>query len=304
MIPRGPLIVVLIVVELAILGGMVRAVRGGSSVPWVATHTDEPQSTTLVPGQFVEGGRHQTFDTGAHPSLIVDIGYADLTILARAGSQMDAGVSKSEMFGVFRATAPITAQQDGNTVRIVKTHDDAFSIGDDRMVTVLVPPGTDVTVVNAGDIKVTGLRGNASIKGVGNGSVTVVDYAAPMLHVETSNGHISLQRVVTARLDADTSNGAIEGTGLQVHDGNVVTSNDHVSLGFAAGTDTLVTAETSNGTVRTAGFPASSATVTHGGGDDDDDDDGPSSQTLRIGAGTGRLDVHSSNGNIDLSQEG
>jgi hypothetical protein len=304
MIPRGPLIVVLIVIELAILGGMVRAVRGGSPPPSFVSHTD-PVPASLVPGQFVEGGAHKTFDTGAHPALIVDIGYADLTILARAGSQMDAGVSKSEMFGVFRATAPITAQQDGATLRIAKTHDDGFSMGDDRMVTVLVPPGTDVTVVNAGDIKVTGLRGNASIKGVGNGSVTVVDYDAPMLHVETSNGHISLHRVVTARLDADTSNGAIEGTGLQVHDGNVVTSNDHVSLGFAAGTDTLVTAETSNGTVRTAGFPASSATATHAdASDDDDDDDGPSSQTLRIGAGTGRLDVHSSNGNIDLNQEG
>jgi hypothetical protein len=303
MIPRGPLIVVLIVVELAILGGMVRAVRGGVSVPSIVQHDDRTPAT-LVPGQFVEGGASRTFQTGDHPVLIVDIGYADLTILARAGSQMDASVSKSEMFGVFRATAPITGQQDGRTLRIEKTHDDAFSIGDDRMVTVLVPPGTDVTVVNAGDIKVTGLRGNASIKGVGNGSVTVVDFDAPMLHVETSNGHISLHRIAAARLDAETSNGAIEGTGLQVHDGNVVTSNDHVDLGFVAGTDTLVTAETSNGTVRTAGFPTSSATATHAGSDDDDDDDGPSSQTVRIGAGTGRLDVHSSNGDIDLSQEG
>jgi hypothetical protein len=304
MIPRGPLIVVLIVIELAILGGMVRAVRGGSPGPSVVEHADAPQAPR-VPGQFIEGGPHKTFETGAHPALIVDIGYADLTILARPGSQMDAGVSKSEMFGVFRATAPIAAQQDGSTLRIVKTHDDAFSIGDDRMVTVLVPPGTNVTVVNAGDIKVTGLRGNASIKGVGEGSVTVDDYDAPMLHVETSNGHIYLHHVVAARLDADTSNGAIEGTGLQVHDGSVVTSNDHVSLGFAAGTDTLVNAETSNGTVRTAGFPASSATVGHGdAGDGDDDGDGPTSQTVRIGAGTGRLDVHSSNGDIDLSQEG
>jgi hypothetical protein len=38
--------------------------------------------------------------------------------------------------------------------------------------------------------------------------------------------------------------------------------------------------------------------------EDDDDDDSSTAKTVRIGAGRGRLDVHASNGSINLSQEG
>jgi hypothetical protein len=76
-----------------------------------------------------------------------------------------------------------------------------------------------------------------------------------------------------------------------------------VSLGFANGADTTITAGAANGHVRVSGFAATAAYVR--GGDDGDDDDGSSAEkTVRIGAGSGRLDVRASNGSIDLSQEG
>jgi hypothetical protein len=307
MIPRGPLIVALIVVEIAIVGGMVRAVTGGPAFPAMTVTLPVTAAAPPVPfvpsgDAFVEGGAHKLFATGPHPTLTVDIGYADLTILARDGSQIDASVSPSEDFGYLRETAPITGRKSGDTVRIETRHSSGFTIGDNRMVTVLVPPGTYVNVQRAGNIKVAGIRGDSSIKSVGNGRVTVDDYDAPTIRIETSNGDIVLNRVSTANLSVNTSNGSIDGTELNVRDGSVATSNDSVRLGFAAGTNAVVNAETSNGTVHLFGFPAGTPTVRRSSSDDDDDDD--AYQTVRIGAGAGRLDVHASNGNIDLSEAG
>jgi hypothetical protein len=311
MIARGPLIVALIVVELAIVGGMVRSVSGDSSLPAMTMPFPAAPAISVAAGPFaaggdafIESGPHKIFEGGAQPTLVVDIGYADLTIIARSGSQIDASVAKSTDFGFLQAKAPITAHQDGDTVRIGTHHGSDFSIGDDRMVTVLVPLGTRVNILEGGNIKVTGLRADASMKSVGNGSVTVDDFDAPTLRLETSNGDISLHRVATGNLNVDTRNGSIDGTELRVHDGSVVTSNDSVQLGFAAGTDSVVTAETSNGAVHLFGFPAGTETASHASSSDDDDDDDSASQTVRIGAGTGRLDVHASNGNIDLRQAG
>jgi len=157
-------------------------------------------------------------------------------------------------------------------------------------------------VVNAGDIKANGLRADGSFNSIGNGSVTVGDYDAPALHVAASNGHIFLHQIVASSLDATSSNGRVEGTGLQVRDGSVE-GDGRVTLGFAAGTDTLVTARTSNGRISVSGFSAAASFTTRPKSSDDDDDDSPS-QTVRVGAGNGHFDVHSSDGNVILSQEG
>jgi len=288
MLPRAQLLAVLVVIELAIVGGMVNAVRG-----------DQPGPSLLPGPRLVEDGPHQVFYAGAHPSLTVDIGYADLTILTRSGAQVDVAVSKSTDFGPFRATAPITARQDGGTIRIATTAGRGWSVGDDRMVTVLVPPGTQVAVINAGDISATGLRAEASFHAVGRGSITIADFDAPTLRVTASNGPISLQQIITTRLDATSRKDRVEGTALQVRDG-LIESDDAVSLGFAPGADTMLTAQTSGGVVRAAGFAVVPSVITASKGSDDD----ASSQILRIGTGAGHLDVHSRSGDIDLSQQG
>jgi hypothetical protein len=174
-------------------------------------------------------------------------------------------------------------------------------MGDDRMVTVLVPPETQVTVVNAGDIKATGLRAEATLNSIGNGSVTVDDYDAAALHVSSSDGPIVLHQIVAPRLDATSSSDRIEGTALQVRDG-IVESDGRVTLGFATGADTLVTAKASDGKIHLMGFDAAASGAPGRSSSDDDDDS--SSQTVRVGSGDGRLEVHSSDGNITLDQEG
>jgi hypothetical protein len=271
------------------------AVRGGQTGPSWAWAGD-----TAVPGpHLIEGGPHQIFDTGAHPALTVDIGYADLTILTSKTPRIDVGLSAAPAFGFFGTSAPIAARDDGGTIRISTIHTPRWSTGDDRMVTVLVPPDTEVTVVNAGDIRADGLRAEASFNSIGSGSVTIDDYDAPTLRA-TSKGPITLHQVAAPHLDATSRDDRVEATALQVRDGTIE-SDDWVTLGFVRGADTVVTAETKDGKVKVSGFDADASVANDRKRDDDDDS---SSQTVRVGDGDGRLYVHSSDGDITLAQEG
>jgi hypothetical protein len=297
MISRSQLIAVLVALEVVIAGEMILAIRGDQPPQWSAWHSGAAEASG---SNLAEGGSHQVFAAGSHPVLNVDIGYADLTIRTGDASQIDVSVSKSTDFGIFRGKGPITAAKDGETVRIEAGEGHNWSVGDDRMVTVIVPPNTRVTVVKAGNIKAEGLRADASFSSVGNGTVTIEDYDARSLSVSASDGRITLQRVAANHLDATASDGRIEGSGLQLRDGNIESSDGRVSLGFAQGTNTLVNAETSDGKIRVSGIPGAASSETAKSSDDDED---ASSRSVRIGAGEGRLDVRSSDGNIYLNQE-
>jgi putative adhesin len=294
---RGSLITALVAIEFAIVGEAAVALHAGQPAPSSAQHT---AAQTASGPHLVEGGPHQIFDAGAHPALTVDIGNADLTILTSKKPQVDVSVSASTAYGILRAKAPITAREDHETIRIATTEGRRWSVGDNRMVTVVVPPETRVTVVNAGDIRANGLRSEAAFNSTGAGSITVEDYDAPALRVASSNGRISMHQIVAARVDATSSDGRVEGTALQVRDGSIE-SNGPVTLEFATGADTLVSANTDNGRVSVAGFLAA-ASVASGSNSGEDGADGSSSRTVRVGAGNGRLDVHSSDGNINLAR--
>jgi hypothetical protein len=291
---RGTVIAAIVVAEFAIVGFAVAAVRG-VEVPL----SFAPRYETRAPsdGRLVEDGPHATFEMGAHPTLTVNIGYADLTIRP-AKTAIDASVNASSTLGILNATAPILARRDGDSVTIA-TAVQGWSTGDDRMLTVLVPPQTEVTVIRAGDIKANGLRAEASFKSVGEGSIAIEDYDGPALSVESA-GRISLRRVVASRLDAESSDDRIEGSGLQVRDG-AIESDDRLTLGFTPATDTLITAEARNGRISVSGFgaAASAASVVKSGDDGDDS----SSRTVRLGSGRGNLEVRSSDGNIVLAQD-
>jgi hypothetical protein len=245
---------------------------------------------------LVEGGPQKSFPVLFHPTLTVSIGYADLTILTHSGSTIDVSVSKSDGFGPMRSTEPISASSSGESVHITKPADPGFSMGDDRLVTVVVPPSTQVTILDAGDIRVSGLRAEAAISSVGSGSVTVDDYNAPALRVTTPNGLIALHQVTVNHIDVASRNDRIDATSLSVRDGTIE-ADDTVTLGFAPGTNTTLTAQTSDGAIHLTGFPDASAPTKNSDGDDDS-----AVQTVRVGNGAGRVDVHSNSGNINLNQ--
>jgi hypothetical protein len=299
MITRSQVVAGLLAIEIAVVGAAVVAIRGSDPASSSTETVHVPVPRIASGSHLVEGGPARTFDAGDHPALSVDVGYADLTILPNKAPQIDVSVSASSAFGMLRATDPIGASEDAGTIRIATNGQGGWSAGDDRMVTVLVPPETKVTVVSAGDIKASGLRAEASLNSVGRGSVTVEDFDAPALHV-AANERILLQQVVAPRLDVTSDDGHVIGSELQVRDGSVE-SDGRVTLGFAAGSDTLVTAEASDGKIGVTGFAGVPTLPTVRKSDGDDNDS--SSQTVRVGAGEGHLDVHSSDGNITLAQE-
>ena len=299
MASRGTVVAGLVGLQIFVVGMAVVAVMGGVPTPSFAYRVLGPHAPgpDLANGSdLAVGGPHHVFDVSPKPSLEVDIGYADLTILtSTAATKVDVSLGGDPDALPFSVNSPIAVRRVGDTIRVAKASS-RWSTGDDRMVTVVVPPDTHVDVVNAGDIKATGLRSDASFSSIGSGSVTVEDFDGTTLRA-SSRGRVLLQRVVAAHLDARSRDDSVEGSGLQVRDGSIE-SDDRANLGFAAGSDTLVSAVAEDGKILASGFP-----------DDDDpavrksDDRDTSTRTLRIGSATGRLEVHASDGNIVLTQE-
>jgi hypothetical protein len=294
MVQRLPLIAALVIIEIAIVGGAFIAIRGGAPVGWSLHqhHHDGDRGTG--------SGSSYSFVTGAAPALTIDVGYADVAIVAQPGGNVGVSVPGDQLPAFMGPLPPITATANGDAVHIVAQKGHWSMFGDPRVVRITVPGAARVTIENAGNISATGLRGEASFSSV-RGDITVDDFNAPALHLAASDGHMMLHAIVADRLDATSSNGHVEATGLQVRDGRVISDNGRITLGFRPGADTLVSAATSNGRIKVSGLAA--AAVVRTGGDDDDDDDS-NTRTVRVGAGDGRLDVHASNGNINLNQEG
>jgi DUF4097 and DUF4098 domain-containing protein YvlB len=315
MVQRPTLIAVLIGVEVAIVIGMFGAVRGG----WVPSPFVFSSAGAAVPA----GGHDWSFTAGPHPAVTVSIGHADLTIETRPGPQ----IAVSVVPGIeIHSSGPISARDDGGMIRVTAANAEGAShfYVDDRNIHVIVPPETRVIVEQAGDIDARGLRAAASFES-SHGDITIRDFRGPLsatssdgrleisdadcptLYVASSNGRVTLTRVTAAQIDASSSNGRVEGTALQLHDGHVSSLNGRVSLGFAGGADTTVSAASSNGHVHVSGFtsgPVTSSVKRAGDDEDDDDSNSSSATTVRVGAGSGRLNVHASNGSINLSQEG
>ena len=311
MIPRSTLIAVLVGVEMALVFGMVVSVGGGPSARLGRPGSPAGAAVLKSPSSFLAGD---------HPALAIDVGMADVVIDAVPGTRIDVAVSDADRH--IGSSAPITVRDDGGTVRIMAAETDAWSfLGDSRTVHISVPPATAVVVANAGNVTATGLRADATINsgahfhrddGItvrdfrgsltaasSSGNLEVIDADCLELHVTSDNGRLTLTRVRARKIDASSSNGRVNGTGLQLHDGRVASSNGRVSLGFAPGADTTVSAASSNGRVNVSGLSVGGTQNVNG-----DDDDSTTAKMVRVGAGGGRLDVRSSNGSIDLTQEG
>jgi hypothetical protein len=308
MVQRGTLIAVLVGIELALVVMMIQAVHPGNAAPWHAAAMRGFHGP-IGHERSRNGSSKYAFTAGANPSVTVDIAYADLTIERGDAQGITVDVPRAGWHGFGSSAPPITARQQGDGVIVSAPHG-SWTFSDDRMVTIAVSPGTRVTVQNAGNITATGLRADASFNS-NNGTVTVDDFNAPSLHVATSNGRLRLHNIVAPRFDVSSGNGGVDGTALLVRDGRVDSSNGQISLGFVRRADTLVSASSINGRVSVMGFNVSDAVAPAaakaGAGDRDGDENDAGSapaKTVRIGAGSGRLDVHASNGNINLSQEG
>jgi len=292
MVQRPTLIAVLIGVEVALVIGMAGAVRGG----WGPSPSVFSSASAGMPA----AGRDWSFAAGPHPAVTVAIGHADLTVETRPGTR----IAVTVVPGIeIHSSGPISARDDGGMIRVTAADAEGASrlYVDDRNIHVVVPPETRVIVEQAGDIDASGLRAAASFES-SHGDITIRDFRGP-LSATSSDGRLEISDADSPTLHVAASNGRVTLTRVN---GRVSSSNGRVSLGFAGGADTTVSAASSNGRVHVSGFTAGPVTSVKRGDDDDGDGDSDSSAatTVRVGAGSGRLNVHASNGSINLSQEG
>jgi len=262
MVQRSTVIAVLVGLEAALVVMMIVAIRGTGI--W---HTFGPRTA----GAAGPTSSAYHFAANANTALTVAIGDADLQIDTAPGPQITV-VMGEHGFSIGHL-APLSANEVNNVVHVTSEDPDgAGFVGiDKRLVRITVPPATHVTVEYAGDTVAAGLRAPASFNSPNgyidvhdfrgelsatssNGHVNIVDANCISLHVTSSNGHVGLHHVSAERIEAVSSNGRIEGTALELGNGRVSSSNGRVSLGFARGADTTVTAAASNGNVHVNGL--------------------------------------------------
>ena len=324
MVPRSTLIAVLVGVEIALVISMVHAVQG-RGFAWFAPGIPVADAGGVPASESgaARKPRSYQFAAGPNPAVVVDAAGVDVVVETQAVPQISVVMHESRSGPFFGTPQEIAARDDDGTIHV--TSDDVKQtrvFGSEKLTLhIAAPPNTRISVSDAGDVTLAGFRAATSLDSrdgaidvhdfhgdltatTSEGRIDVSDADCSTLHVSSADGRVVLTRVRAAQIDASSSNGRVEGSGLALRDGTVASSNGRVSLGFAPGTDTTVTAGTSNGRVNVSGFTAVPAKYVRHGGGDDDDDDSTAAKTVRIGAGSGKLDVHASNGSIDLNQEG
>ncbi len=299
---RWAIIAGLGVVELWILGLIVRSIAGGHSagvMPGAAMSAPQP------------AGAMRTFQVGAAPSVVIDDEDALVNVTVRSGTTV---LVDERVAHGWSHTQALSVEQTADGVRISQASGGlGLMFGSPaRRLDVVVPPQARLEVVNAGSTTLTGLRADARVHS-DDGSVTVTDHRGELV-VTTDNGRIELHDVIAAAVEAATDNGRIsldrvradkvsvrsDSGRVEVSDsllraGKISTDDGRVELGLQAQSDVTVNAQTASGRV-SAQAPLTIATAAG--------DDAEAPRTIRVGDGAGSLEVHSDSGSIDVRSAG
>ena len=309
---RVALIAGLGVVELWIFGMMFRSLCGGHE----SRYTVVPPSSAFaaMSNDALEGRLAKTIDAGPAPHVVIDDDGATLSVSVRPGSTVAVNEETDVRGWVHGGRHPVSVERTVDGVQIVRSDNDlVVSMGlVRRQLTVVVPPAVRLEVKNAGSTTISGLRADASIHS-DDGSVVVSDVRgavdvrtddgrvelhavdAPAVEIDSDNGRVLLDRVRADRVAVTTDDGRIDVVRSLLLGGKIKTNNGRISLDLDPRSNVTVNARASDGKV-IAGAPL---TLISGGRDDDD---APS--TIRIGSGSGRLDVGSDDGSITVSAGG
>jgi DUF4097 and DUF4098 domain-containing protein YvlB len=309
-------VAVLSVAELAILSSMVHAAGFGHRSSGFAPHFGFGApvfAATRRAEQF-----NKSFETGPAPHVYIDDESAELTVTVRAGSSVAIN-EQSSGSGWMReesSTFNVTSAPDGlRIVRTTKSSTRMMMFGSfRRTLAVTVPPGTRLEVANAGSTDVSGLREGADIHSDNghvivsdhrgrlvatsdNGRIELHDVDGPTVTATTDNGRVLLTGVRAGTLSVEADNGRIDGSAVSADGGKIATDNGRINLGLAQDNNITVTAHASSGKV-IAKMPLAFDPLAGDG----DNDEQP--RTLRLGNGTGKLEVSSGNGTITISMGG
>jgi len=303
---RTAIVTVLIVVQLVIVGAMFRSFDsiGALFSPKVA---EAAVSDRVMKTLDVDGAAH----------VAIDDDTADITIAVGPDARVAVDEETTQR-GASDDRTPLVIQKTPDGVRIARaaSHNHfhfQFHFGRvERALRVTVPINSRIDVLSARNIAVAGLQSTVSLHSDNgkiavrdhrgdieatsdNGMIDLRDVAASNITASADNGRIVLTNVHTKALSVSSDNGRIEASRTLATSGKVESSNGRVELGFDRGADLTVTATTSSGKVH-ATAPLSAIAP------DGADDDHP--RTVKIGNGSGQLEVTSDNGSIYISSTG
>jgi hypothetical protein len=301
------------IVELWIVGLMIRSVSGGrneSVYPASAPNVAFASGQQNAPGRDVS----RSVDAGAQPHVVIDDRNATLTVSVRPGTTVSVTEQTVVRGWVHGTRHPIKVERTADGVRIERGDGplDVMMGSVERRLDVVVPPASRLDVTNAGSTTVSGLRADATLHS-DDGSISVSDHRggidvrtddgrvelhdveAPSVSVRSDDGRVVLDRVVADTVDATTDDGRIEVARSLLRGGKIATKSGRVNLGLDPRSDVTVSARTSSGKVI-----AKAPLTAVGGGNDDE----TQQSTIRVGNGSGSLEVGTDDGSITVAAGG
>lgn len=186
----------------------------------------------------------------------------------------------------------IVSERDDGTLRIEVEADDSGFFSWVRSepradLSVTVPETlarTDARTTN-GSIELDSLRGETKVRTT-NGTVTM-DALSGEITARTTNGGVTLREGTPSTVNAETTNGNIRLALLSEADIEAKTTNGNVSLTLPSTAEPDITFDTSNGRISIEGLGSTSVS-------------GRGNYDARIGAGTRRIRVTTTNGNLSI----
>lgn len=285
---RTSVIAVLVAAEAAILGLAAYSIRGA------------------VPGDVFAGGGNgsafvaKTFApiaAGATPRVTIDDPNSGVTIGVSDDGLVH--VKDDTFFSGVTLRGPrdypqLTVTQDVSGVHISRpVHHEGWSMfigfsNSRQHFEVQVPANASVSVDECANAEVSDLKNGATIKAL-DGRIELTHVQGAIV-AHTDDGHILAEDVTSPSLNLSSNDGWIELRNFTAAaDGkyDLTTSDGHIVVALARGSDVTVDASTNDGSLRVDG-------VRHRG------DDG-AQQTVRVGNGASAMRVHSDDGSITIT---
>lgn len=298
---RGSVVTLLVAAEIGIVV-MAIAVIGGHASFASGMHQVRFDAAPIAP-----------IAVSAHPHVVID----DPDSRAVVGVSNDGFVhvrDLTEMRGAVLSSQPyphlvVTRASDGVRIERPRVRGLSFEIFGFAMqrIEVDVPQdarleiarcsGADVNGVTGGvsvhsvdgHVTLTGLQGSVEARS-DDGYLSATNVHGDRLALESTDGHLSLDDVAVQSLSGTTRDGRITAKGLSVaNDATLSTSDGSVRVYLASNSNLTIDASTRDGRISVDGSSL---------------DDNSAQRTIRVGAGTGRMQVSTGDGSIHIFTNG
>ena len=309
---RTGLVAMLVAAEVLIVGIAVAAIGGGrynatGGGPMFASgmHPIDFAAKAIAP-VAVGDSPHVAIDdpdsrVEVSPSQDGQVHVKDLT------SYRGATFSKSPL-------AQLTVERTADGVRIARPgsngiHIEIFGYYDQR-IEVDVPVGAHIDIARCSGADITGINGGVAVKSQdghitltnlrgtvdafsGDGYIEATGVHGDSITLKSNDGHVGLQDVAAATINAHSADGRIYGENVAVgRDGTISTGDGSIVLGLASGADLTVDASTGDGSITVDGDRMQ------------EEDSDSTHHTIRLGNGSGSLHVSSNDGSIHITTNG